>query len=708
MASDTKSFKFGGTDDEWNKFASGLRLDGRTVQQEVTSMIRQKLSLMERQEEEISKTTSAHQEDFEKYITENYNLKNALALGHIHVDLTEPQHQTFIDSCGFQLDQRIKDTVHTAIAEYWFKKIAHERTTDLELYKEKYGIDKNHPLTMEQAIQQQLYRLHQRNIGFTKAVDNIKVTWDAPITPVKKISKFTEDDINHVFQVDCVVIGPSQKKFNTVTGKYIQHVLVQEIEGEAEYSNPAIIKCVIHGNGTENIATGQRKKIIGKYMVEPPVKGKKVTDERSLAIDVFHVQDAEDNKPVILSKEEIEKTRKAAHDDEEKYIHDLLKSFCPKVYGRDLEKLALLLALLGGTRTDEGIRSETHLMLIGDPSTGKSEMAKYGNKIAPKSSIIDGANTTGVGILFAMDEYNGTKILKSGLMIQNSGGHLIIDEFDKMPKTEQKKVNNAMEQQQATYNKGGHIARAETKTAVITACNPVNERWNDSKEIIDNMPFDASTISRYDVIILLRENMNKLYQTNKMKHTMKYKKGLLTDIASVQFMKGLVNHMRDQKPRFSQQAEEFIVDKFVELQFIEQPEGALQIETRQMEGIQRLCEAYAKLTFRKEVDIQCVKTVLWFYQKCLATLGMSVDNQIHQVDMRSKQINREEFFEEEFNKLASENEQGNVVAYELGEKLIENTKFFKTDSAVMSFIEQKKTKGWLYEPKTGILRRQNK
>jgi DNA replicative helicase MCM subunit Mcm2 (Cdc46/Mcm family) len=75
----------------------------------------------------------------------------------------------------------------------------------------------------------------------------------------------------------------------------------------------------------------------------------------------------------------------------------LIDSFCPKILGRELEKKAIYLSLLGGSDI-EGYRKESHLMLVGEADTGKSEMVKFANQVANKSSIIDGSNATGVGI----------------------------------------------------------------------------------------------------------------------------------------------------------------------------------------------------------------------------------------------------------------------------------------------------------------------
>ena len=52
----------------------------------------------------------------------------------------------------------------------------------------------------------------------------------------------------------------------------------------------------------------------------------------------------------------------------------LVHSLCPPIYGHYIVKAALLLILFGGTRKEEigKLRSDSHLLIVGDPGLGKS------------------------------------------------------------------------------------------------------------------------------------------------------------------------------------------------------------------------------------------------------------------------------------------------------------------------------------------------
>ena len=683
MASDTKAFRFRGEDDDWNLFVSQCKKNGDSAQDELSNFVQRKADSIKHENKDNEKTASRHQGDLTNTIL-NDDLSRVIMNGSYHVNLNRPEHLDFIQTAKHELSDRVRGAVKDAIYTFYIRRWARLRNIE-EKQADVY------------------YCQHDGAKNLYNHLSKLKITFSCDIAPIITLSDLVESDLNKVIQFDCTIIGTSPRKLESESGRYTQKVLIQEPEDQAKENNPSVIKSVFHGEDTASIATGQKKRVIGLYNTEQPVNGEKIQAEKTLQIDVINSRHIENNPSIILSKKELETAREMAITEPENYIDQMINSFCPKIYGRKLEKLALYLSLLGGSEFG-GYRKESHVMLIGEADSGKSELVKFADKVADLSSIVDGSNSTGVGVLFALDEYDGMKILRSGAMILNNGGHIILDEYDKMPKQEQKKFNQAMEQQRATYNKGGHIGNAECKTTVITACNPKNERWVPG-DIIDNMPFDPSTITRFDVIIKTQKETHENEIRAKMQHIMKGKRGELEQVAQPEYIKGLLNYLRRSRPIITPEAEELLINKFVEFTQIEQNTDAIPIQTRQMEGIQRLCEAYAKLTFNKKVDCHVVEEVIKFYQQCLSTLGMNVSKGVAQFDLSGKAVNRDKFFEDVFRELSYNNEEEYVFLHELGEKLMESDKF-KTTQSVESYIEKRVKQGYLFEPKPGVFKRQ--
>lgn len=681
--SDTKSFRYDGNPDDWEVFKESAKSKGQSIEQKFTYFVQREVDAYKHTMKDDSKTVSRHQDDLSKTL-ENEDFSRVLKEKCFHLKLDKAEHIEFIKLARHELHDKIRVAVKNAIYTQYIKKWARLRNIP-EHQADVY------------------YAMNEGAKKFYEYLSCIEVTFSCDILPTVTLSDLVEADLGKVIQFDCTIIGSSPRKFDTESDRYTQKVLIQEPEDKARENNPAVIKSVFHGEDTASVATGQRKRVIGIYQTEQPANGEKVQVEKTLEIDVIHTKKVEKDHRVILSKKELDVAKEMCETERDNYIDGLINSFCPKIYGRKLEKLGIILSLLGGSEYP-GYRAESHLMLIGEADSGKSELVKYANSIAETSSIVDGSNATGVGVLFALDEYDGMKILRSGAMILNNGGHIIVDEYDKMPKVEQKKFNQAMEQQRATYNKGGHVGNAECKTTVIAACNPKNERWVQG-EIIDNMPFDPSTITRFDVIIKTAKETHENEIRAKMKHIMKGKRGELERVADPEYIKGLFSHLRRNKPIITEEAEELLINRFVEFTQIEQDSDALPIQTRQMEGIQRLCEAYAKLIFKKEVDCEIVEEVIKFYQQCLATLGMNVEKGVAQFDLTGRAMNKDKFFEDAFKDLSLENEDGYVFLHELGETLMESDKF-KTTQSVELYIEKRVKSGWLFEPKPGVFKRQ--
>src|SRR5437879_5909002 len=108
--------------------------------------------------------------------------------------------------------------------------------------------------------------------------------------------------------------------------------------------------------------------------------------------------------------EEIEVTEEHAHRNREigssPDIFPLITaSIAPSIYGMHVEKEALALQLFGGVAKlmpdGRRIRGDIHLILVGDPGTGKSELLSYMIRLSPRGIYATGKAASAAGLTAA-------------------------------------------------------------------------------------------------------------------------------------------------------------------------------------------------------------------------------------------------------------------------------------------------------------------
>lgn len=188
------------------------------------------------------------------------------------------------------------------------------------------------------------------------------------------------------------------------------------------------------------------------------------------------------------------------------------RSIAPEIFGHEDIKKAIAAQLFGGAldkTLPDGmrLRGDINVLLLGDPSTAKSQMLKFAERVAPISVYTSGKGSSAAGLTASVikDKAHGEFHLEGGAMVLADGGIVCIDEFDKMRLMDRVAIHEAMEQQTISIAKAGITAVLNARSAVLAAANPAFGRYDDSRTSAENIEFQSTILSRFDLIFIVRD-----------------------------------------------------------------------------------------------------------------------------------------------------------------------------------------------------------
>ena len=400
--------------------------------------------------------------------------------------------------------------------------------------------------------------------------------------------------------------------------------LQEPLENLSGGEEPKQILVVMEDDLVDSLTPGDIVKITG---VMKTVRDEKTKRFKNYIYGNYIEPLEQEFEELKISEEDEEEIKRLAADPD--VYNKIINSTAPSIQGYQEVKEAIALQLFGGSPKEledkTRIRGDIHILIVGDPGIGKSQMLKYVSKLAPRGIYTSGKGTSGVGLTAAAvrDEFGGWS-LEAGALVLGDRGNVCVDELDKMRSEDRSAIHEALEQQTISIAKAGIMATLNSRCSVLAAANPKFGRFDQYKSIGEQIDLPSPILSRFDLIFVVEDKPDVERDTKLAAHILRIHKdtSIPFEIEPELLRKYIAYARREVSPKLTDDATAVLQDFYVGIRGgAAEEDSPVPITARQLEALIRLSEASSRIRLGTEVTGADAQRAITIQQKCMKQVG---------------------------------------------------------------------------------------
>lgn len=392
---------------------------------------------------------------------------------------------------------------------------------------------------------------------------------------------------------------------------------------------------------------GNRIKVVGTLKEMP----RRVKGTASRQMDIY--VDANSIESVEVEWEELEVTE----EDEQKIMElakdplvyqKLVNSIAPTIYGLEEIKEAIVLQMFGGVpkvlKDGTHIRGEIHILLVGDPSTAKSQMMKLVSSMIPRGKYVSGRGVTYAGLTATVvrdEEFLGGWVLEAGAIVLANRSLCCIDEFGKVSTEDQVALQEAMSLGTVSIAKASIVATLPAQTSILAGGNPKLGRFDPYMPIREQVNVDDVLLSRFDLRFALRDVPNVEHDVKMVDHILKMRHFGEEDAIPLierDFLRKYIAYVKKNcQPKLTEEAAEEIKKFYLEMRE-KSAEGPVSITFRQYDSLIRMAESSAKIQLREKITVDDALRAITLMKASLRQFGFEPETGKIDIDRAEGQV----------------------------------------------------------------------